>query len=323
MYFIDAVQKRSKALSVFVLTLLVVVLLITQIDWTLFEKSLINYWSLEVLFAFLLYILSFALRAWRWQYLLKNRIGFLQGFHLVGLHTIANNLFPVRSGELTFPFFAYSLYDVPVEESTAALFVARVTDIFALIALVSVSYLMIGGKSHNLWFNPLVLCLFVAVAVTVMVVLFALITDWVIKKFPDSKLALKISDVKSEIIKSYDSKALLVVALTSTGIWLVKLIAFYAVTVALLKETFPISLPMVIFAGAVSEVVASLPLQTFAELGMFEAGWAGVLMFLGIPKKIAVTLGFQVHMAYFSFSLILGLPAYLLVIKRLRRIQNG
>ena len=65
----------------------------------------------------------------------------------------------------------------------------------------------------------------------------------------------------------------------------------------------------VIFASISSGFTEILPINSFGNFGTLELGWAGGLMYFGVPTEIAIESGFALHLLAFSMAIIIGIIA--------------
>ncbi len=304
-------QSRSiKGYGIFLLTFVLLLLILWQLDINALKENLSSLFSGQLFLAFLIYLASYLLRAVRWQFLLGHGISLPSIFHIVALHTVSNNVFPFRSGELTFPYFCKRFHDIPVAISTSTLVSARMADLCSLgpLFLLSLLFLNLALKKFSLIF--LVVLILIGVAFTIPYALSIL--QWILKDlFIGKKITKYLSQAQEQYKSLWHGEKLAGLIILSLAIWTVKFGAFSLIAKKFLTSTtFHLTYWKVVLGSTASELVAALPLQTFAELGMFEAGWTGAFIFMGMARKKAVTLGFSLHLTMLLFSLIIGVPAY-------------
>jgi len=302
--------------GIFLLTFLLLLLIFWQLDIRALKENLSLLLSGQLFLAFLVYLSSYLLRAIRWQFLLGHGLPLASIFHIVALHTVSNNVFPFRSGELTFPYFCKRFHDIPLAISTSTLVSARVADLCSLGPLFFLSLLTLNLSLTRFSLVFLALLVLMGTAFTLPYVLGLL--QHLVKSLPlGEKLQGHLAQAQEQYRSLWQGKKLTGLILLSLAIWMVKFGAFFLMAKKLLaSSTFHLTYWKVVLGSTASELVAALPLQTFAEFGMFEAGWAGAFIFMGMARKEAVTLGFSLHLTFLLFSLIIGIPAYALALFR-------
>ncbi len=310
-------QNRGiKGYGVFLLTFLLLLLILWQLDIHTLKENLSTLLSGQLFLAFLVYLSSYLLRAIRWQFLLGHGLPLASIFHIVALHTVSNNVFPFRSGELTFPYFCKRFHNIPVAISTSTLVSARIADLGSLGPLFLFSLLLLNMSLTRFSLVFLFLLIFLGMAFTLPHVLGLL--QFLLKHLPlGERLHGHLVQAQEQYRSLWQGKKLAGLILLSLAIWMVKFGAFFLMAEKLLpSDTFHLNYWKVVLGSTASELVAALPLQTFAELGMFEAGWTGAFVFMGMARKEAVTLGFSLHLTILLFSLVIGIPAYVMALFR-------
>jgi uncharacterized membrane protein YbhN (UPF0104 family) len=309
-------KKVEKEYGFFLLTLLLLVLIYWQLDFKVFRENLSSIFSFQLFLAFVVYLVSYFLRALRWQFLLGKEFPLLSVFHIVVLHTVSNNVFPFRSGELTFPYFCKRFHGIPVGVSAPTLLSARLADVSTLGPLFFFSFLFLNMPVGRFFVLLLVAFVFLVIALTLPHIL--TLIQWIMGYTPlGERVEGYLSEAKNQYTHQWRGRKLAGLLSLSFSIWAVKFAAFYLIASRLLQPSvFHLTYWKVVLGSTASELIAALPLQTFAEFGMFEAGWAGAFVLMGMGMKSAVTLGFSLHIAILSFSLIVGLPGYVMVFFR-------
>ena len=296
---------RNKIITILI-TVVVLIVIITQIDLKELRENAKYFFSFPIFLAFLLYLTSFLLRALRWSFLLSGDLSVPKAFHIVSIHTVSNNIFPFRSGELTFPYFSQALYGVPFKKALVALLSARLADLWSLAVLFLFS-ISILGLSQIIPHKFLISLILLSGLFLIAPLLFVSFVDLVAKVPLFSK---KVADVRDEIQHFLKGRQLLMLLVISLSIWLVKFAAFHRIAKAYSSNGDP-GYWKVAVASIISEIMAAAPIQTVAEFGMFEAGWTGSFMLMGMSRKAALTLGFSLHVTFLLFSFLLGIPAYI------------
>lgn len=318
--FIKWRNNKRGYLFILFLTFLFLLLIFWQLDIKNLEKNLHSLLSFQVLLGFFLYLASYLLRAIRWQILLGREFLLTSLFHIVSLHTVANNIFPFRSGELTFLYFCRRFHNIPISISTPTLVSARFADLCALGPLFFFSLLYFGFPLSK--FVTVLIFIFIFFSLAYLLPHILGLLQWALGHIRMGEGITKHLSSISECYKSqWHGWNLAMLLFISLSIWVVKFLAFYFMVNGLVDPTtFHLTYWKVVLGSTASELVAALPIQSFAEFGMFEAGWSGAFIFMGMGKRAAVTSGFSLHLIMLLFSLIIGIPAYLAAF--LRRSQT-
>lgn len=280
------------------ISFLLVVFIVLNLDFGKIAQFLRKAPGALLMVAFVFYVFTFVLRAFRWKLMLYE-VPFGKLFSVVAIHTMANNLYPARTGELS---FIYLLGGLGRERLFSVLLLARFMDILCIGVIFSFSVLFLTvDKAYWLLF-PLTV-VFSAVLVAFL---------FVAEKFIPERGFL--GGVKLFFLNTKEALLSLknyvpAVFAASLLIWIVKYIAFYFLTLSVFKSFgLAVSFWQAVFGVSFSELTTVLPIHSVGGYGTFEAGWTGAYVILGFSRKVAVTSGFLFHTLLLLFSIILGLP---------------
>ncbi len=303
--------------KIFLISGIFIFFILKQLEFDLIKSGFLLFRSETIIIAFGVYLFSYILRAVRWWFLIDD-LPLISSIHIVTLHTVSNNLFPFRSGEITFPYFCGRFHNIPLSSSLPALLGARIADLCTLGPLFILALLNL--KADFLKFKSFVIT---AVVFLILAFIFPQILHLLSFLLKKSGLVSSFADKVEELRVNYEElwkgKNLFILFFLSLFIWLVKFGAFYLIASHFNVANFPLNYWKVVLGSTASEMMAAMPIQTFAEFGMFEAGWAGAFMFMGMGRREAVTLGFSLHLTILIFSIIIGMPAYILAFFRRKR----
>lgn len=85
---------------------------------------------------FAIYLCTHALRVWRLEWILGRKLAFWPVFSVLSIGYLALNTMPFRLGEFVRPYLMSERQGVPMGTGLAAVFVERLVDILALLAMV-------------------------------------------------------------------------------------------------------------------------------------------------------------------------------------------
>ncbi len=291
-------MKRAIFITV---TLILLALVLYNLDWDKIKDFLHNCDLKKIAIAYILYIGSFWARALRWKIMLKKPV-LTRLFSTVSIHTLANNIYPARSGELS---FLYLLKEHKKSELASVLLIARLSDL-ASICLIFGTSVIVLFKDHFIALASLAL----SGLICVVTLLTPKAIESIKKRLPQ-KLAVKVENLHQAL---KEQKGLLPATFTASLIvWMVKYLSFFFLSNAVLESMGRrVSLWQAVFGVSFSELTTVLPIHSFGGFGTFEAGWTGAYMILGFPKEIAVTSGFLFHVSLLLFSTLTALPFLML-----------
>lgn len=120
------------------ISVLTIVLIISQIEWELLRDSLAAARFGYVIPAALLLVLGLFARGQRWRVLLSDGLPYWRAFHIMNVAYLINNLLPFRVGEVARAFLATRARPpVPVPKSASTIIVERLLDVLAVVLMLA------------------------------------------------------------------------------------------------------------------------------------------------------------------------------------------
>ena len=302
------------AISLLVTALLVALLLwLVPLGTVLAATRSLSPWALAAGFA--LYVASYCLRTLRWMVLLGARgIRFHELLAVTAGHTLSNNFLPARTGEVSYIVLVRRYFAVSVEDGLATLLFARLLDMITLLSLfipcsgVLLSDAQTRGRIVVLASVSLVVLLWVSLAPDRIVRLVLAPArrlsggDGPLGRWSE-KLARRVEEIGRSVEKIKHRGIIVAGMGLSLLNWLAKFLMFHVFVMAMGVD---IHFFKVIMGAAVSELTTVLPVHGVAGLGTMEAGWTIGFVLLGLDKESAVATGFNAHVLYLLFSVVLG-----------------
>jgi uncharacterized membrane protein YbhN (UPF0104 family) len=249
-----------------------------------------------------LVLTSYAMRAVRlYVYFREAMQGqFLLALKLMLQHNLANNLLPMRSGEVSFPVLMYSYFQIPLGRSVPALLWFRVFDLHSLLLL---ALWALG----NQWFNPYLMGLVLILWLAVPWLLFVF-NHWLLAHLSGSQPGRFVGFLVKLLQGAPGDQGLLFkIWFWSLLNWLVKLVAF-AWVLALFAQVGVAAALLGVIGG---ELTSVLPVHGVAGAGTYEAGIVAALLPFGVTAETAIAAAVNVHLFLLGASLIGGLLSLL------------
>jgi uncharacterized membrane protein YbhN (UPF0104 family) len=267
----------------------------------------------ELLPLLLLSALSYGLRAVRvYDYFRPRFRGrFPTVLRLSVLHNSANNLLPMRAGEMVFPWLMGRYFSHGFLDATAALVWIRLLDLHSL-GLIGILTLWLRSPS---WIWP--------VAAIAWLALLPLAY-----KGGSAMPAGEGGGVRRLLRRALQAAPasfgrVLRVYLWTTLIWASKFAAF----AALLHHFLPVSLWLVLTGVMGAELSSVLPFHGIAGSGSYELAMVAALVPLGVSPQAALAGAVNLHLFLLGVTLLLGGLAFLLPVQRppteLAKTMNG
>lgn len=279
--------------------------LVVAVQLTLGWGALLAPWlafsPLLIVWLFGLTALSYGLRALRiYDWFSPRFKGHgLAVLRLSVLHNMANNLLPMRSGELVFPWLMRRYFGFALVDSTASLIWIRIMDLHFL-GLVAFLILYLRAPSWLWWVAAAawvaglsVLALIARAGASLRVDGSGRLAGLV------ARLAEAAPREPGRIIRAY---------LLTAATWTLKFIAFASV----LQHFVPVDFWRVMTGVMGAELSSVLPFHGIAGSGSYELAAVAGLVPLGVDPQLALAGAVNLHLFLLGCTLILGALALLL-----------
>ena len=272
-----------------------------SVGWGTLLAPWLAFSPLLVAWLFLLTALSYGLRAvrvhdWFCPRLQGQFIGVLR---LTILHNSANNLLPMRTGELVFPWLMRRYFGFGLLEATAALLWIRILDMHFL-GLVAILILDLRDPWWVWWAVGLV---WVAGLSVLALIGRVGASPWLTGGGRPRALVRQVAAAAPR-----DPWLIARVYLWTAGTWTLKFIAFASVLAHFVPAAF-----WRVLAGVMgAELSSVLPVHGIAGSGSYEIAAMAALVPLGVAPKVALAGAVNLHLFVLGTTLLLGGLAFLL-----------
>ncbi|QGU32378.1 lysylphosphatidylglycerol synthase transmembrane domain-containing protein [Thermochromatium tepidum] len=250
---------------------------------------------------FLLTALSYGLRAVRVSDYFGARLAgrFPSVLRLTILHNTANNLLPMRMGELVFPWLMRRYFGQGLLDSAAALVWIRLLDLHFLV-LVALLILQLGHPSWLWW--PAGGLWIAGLGVLIL-----------LSGMGESSMlagAGRLRSILRRVLQAVPGDPWLIARLYgwTVLIWGLKFVAF----ASLLRSFLPIDLWRLLAGVMGAELSSVLPVHGIAGSGSYELAVVAALTPLGVDPKRALAGAVNLHLFLLGSTLLLGALAFLL-----------
>jgi uncharacterized membrane protein YbhN (UPF0104 family) len=259
--------------------------------------------ALELLPLLLLSALSYGLRAVRvYDYFRPRFRGrFPTVLRLSVLHNSANNLLPMRAGEMVFPWLMGRYFSHGFLDATAALVWIRLLDLHSL-GLIGMLTLWLRSAS---WIWPVA-------AIAWLALLPLAYKGRLVMPAGEGGRVRRFLRRALEAAPTSFGRVLRVYSWT-TLIWGSKFVAF----AALLHHFLPVGLWMVLTGVMGAELSSVLPFHGIAGSGSYELAMVAALVPLGVSPQAALAGAVNLHLFLLGVTLLLGGLAFLLPVQRM------
>ncbi len=297
-------------------TVLVTVLALGLFAWFLSHANLTSVWAqvrrarVDLLFlGFLAVVVTYVIRAWRWQYLL-HPIGptrFRTAFRTTVIGFAALGLLPARAGDVLRPYLLARQEGLSVSATLATIVMERVFDLVAVLTLLAIYVWGVGATTTIP--AALLRTIEISAAVGGLAAVALLGLMWVVATHPErigdlvltagrvlpTRIAMKVSEFARKFSAGFaaarDPRALAMATAWSFPLWVAIAAETWLVTIA-----FGIAMP---FTGTFllqALLVIGVAVPTPGAVGSYhEAYRIGVTTFFGAAEDAAVAAAIVTH----------------------------
>jgi glycosyltransferase 2 family protein len=273
-----------------------------------------------LLAAVVLATLTFPLRLIRWRLLLRDDRGqaYPAGplWHAVALGFMANNVLPLRAGELVRAYAASRLAGVRFATVLSSIAVERIFDALTVVALLTLALLTpdlppsisVGGVSVAHMAQVGGIAGGAALLVAILVLAAPLAAERLVRRLlPWHRVADRIvsliEGIRQGLVVLRTPARLLAVVFWSLVLWLVNALAFY---VGFWSFDIPVGYPGTLLLQGLLALGISIP-STPGFFGPFEAVIVAVLALYAVPRDLAFSYAISFHLTSFIPITLMGL----------------
>ena len=319
---------NRKIYSIFVaiiITIALLVILLSQIKLSDVVEILAKIKPAYLVIGFILYAFSYLLRALRFHILLNKEVGIKELFSIVSVHNMALNIFPARSGELSYIYMLKKRHDKNVGEGAASLLAARMFDIISI----SIIFFTLAIMAHDIpdfMVKAIPIVGFLLFLIVSLLLTFMYQCSKFVGGVRNISTYFKLNEIEfiKYIFRKLDEMALcferihrsefILSLLISLMLWLTLYSINYLLTVAM---GINLQIEAVFLASTFLFMIWILPIQGIGGFGTFEGSWAISFMAVGVAKEAAISSGFLMHIFGIFCLIILYIIGFMLQMKKL------
>ena len=310
---------RNKILSITVtaIVMVIAVYLLWQFNGSNnLLKTFKNINPIIAILAFFLYILTLVAKAFRYRFILKNKISINKLLSIVSIHSFWNNILPFKSGEITYLYMINEEKNISNGENVISLLLTRVFDVLIILIFLLISVFFIFHNNSKflesvpLTFVVSILILGVAILLSVIFYRYKLSKFFSNLSFRNSFLA-KGSRIISETFLAFNQirgiRRLSILTILSFSVWILDTLFIWA---TLFSVGFRFSVIEAAFIGVFPVLAGLIPINLVGNFGAFEGTVTGGLVLLNISIETAFSLSFVLHIQTLLFSSALFIFAF-------------
>lgn len=295
-------------------------LIIRQVDLGEVRRHLASAHRVPLLGAVVLATLTFPIRAIRWRHLLRRPDGgpmpFAPLWYATAIGFMANNVLPLRAGEILRPFAAARLADVRFTTALASIAVERIFDALTIVLLLTIALASPGlGADVAIGGMPVSRLAGVAAAISAagllagsLVVARPLAAERLIRRLVPSariadRLVALIEGIRQGLAALDSPRRLVPVVLWSLVLWLVNAASFWVCFAAF---DIPVGPAGALLVQGLLVFGVSVP-STPGYVGPFEAAIVAGLALYGVSQDRSFSYALAYHVTTFIPIVLLGL----------------
>jgi glycosyltransferase 2 family protein len=275
--------------------------------------------------AFVAYYLTFPLRAWRWQYLLRRagiQVRLRDAAEIFCLSWYVNCLAPARLGDVYRAYLLRTHEGAPLPKTVGTLLIERVADILGVFVIAVTAGLWSFQGRVSPAAEPLLLAgVGIALAVLTLVVVLRIARGWIARRLPSAAESVW-QGLQEGSAAAFSPRDAATVAAATAGIWLLEGVRLFLVVLALGLPEIGIGFSTAVFVALIGSLFTILPL-TPAGVGFVEAGIVYALTLYGVPTNSAAAAALADRSITLLSVLVLGTILYALSRKAGRAVING
>jgi len=270
------------------------------LDLTAVVSAIIALPAQTAVVIFLLGAVSWLLRGLR-TWLLFEQLPLMEALGMSFVHNTANNLAPMRLGELALPMLARWLGNVEFSVGLTSLLWIRLLDLISLIGisvcivfLPTVGTIMLALLAALVFFTPLLIAI-------------------IIPKTQHIRLPQILEQARAQLIyEAQNGKRLHRMWRLTILAWLSKIMGMGVLLATL--SGIPMTDVITTILGA--ELSSILPIHGLAGAGSYEAGGIIGSTLMGLSPVLALEMTIQLHIYVLSLTAVFGILGVLLLLKR-------
>jgi len=319
-------NKRRKELIGVVVAVALILVLLSQIQFSELASALASIHPVYLGVGFALYFSTYFLRALRFKVILGDDAKYSDLVKVLFIHNMVNQVLPARTGEISYVYLMEKR-DLPINKGISSLALARVFDLVSIALLFLVALLVLRQMNAAFLNLMYVMSFVVGMALFSLFCLFVykkkfidkvqILTELLkVHKFDITKRALEKGEETIEDMKAITSKKVFLYStLISLAIWSISTVLMYML---LSQMNVILSIWEVCLGSMVIVITSILPIHSVGGFGTTESVWASIYITLGVSREMAIASGIGIHLIIFMYLLIIGIAGMVLMKMDLR-----
>ncbi len=299
----------KKTLFSFLLAFIIFYFFLSKIDIRNVAKAISNANTYLLVFAFLLYYISFLFKSFRWKVIIKN-IGFKTRltsiYEIYFLGQFVNTILPGRIGDFYRAQLMKANYGIARSKIIATIFNEKIIDLTFIISLLLISVVVLFGINIPKGIIQILILGLILIIVIFSLLIFMKKLRMILFSQIPKNIQIIAENFEKSYLKSINFRTLPIILIYTLLIWFFEFLIFFLVTKSI---GLKLSISLIIFSVLMANLLLILPI-TPSGLGVVEAGVIGVLIFVGINKDISVAVALLNNIVNYWNQLLFGFIAY-------------
>ncbi len=314
------IKQTLLKLAAIILTITLVAILLSQINAGDVMDMLAKIKPAYLVIGFILYAISYFFRALRFHILLNKEVGIKELFSIVSVHNMALNIFPARSGELSYIYMLKKRHDKNIGEGAASLLAVRMFDIIS-ISIIFFALALLAHDIPDFMVKAIPIVGLLLLFIVSILLTFMYQCSKFVANIRNISIYLKLNELEfiKYIFRKLDEMALcferihrsefILSLLISLMLWLTLYSINYLLAFAM---GINLQIESIFLASTILFMIWILPIQGIGGFGTFEGSWAVSFMAVGVAKEAAISSGFLMHIFGIFCLLILFIIGFIL-----------
>jgi len=302
-----------------IVTIVLFIILFSQIELKDIIEILKKINPLYLIAGFIPYIASYLLRAMRLHILLNKEVGVKKLFSIVCIHNAALNIFPVRSGELSYIYLLNKRHKIAIGEGVASLILIRIQDFI----MISFLFFLFTFTSYDLptnLMNTIKIISLILVFTILVFLIFLRNCERFINWLKIISIILNINErhLINYLFRKMDEMSGSLKKITfNQVIWstILSIFSYIMVYLSILMiiNAMGISMALELFllSSTFFMMTMIIPIQGIGGFGTMEGGWAISFMIFGLAKEIAISSGIIMHIISIIYIILLFIIGFI------------
>lgn len=275
-----------------------------------------------ILYLFLLYYLTYFLRALRVSIWLKNVLSLKDCFCVVSIHEMLAQLVPFRLGEVSFVLLIKRIAKIPLGRVVGVYLSVRLLDVFSILFSFVVGLFFVE-IFNSLKFNFKLISIILLFLFVSCSIIFLFLRERVFaffeKQSQNGYLFGVVSKQVCSLLVGFNDLSFKRVGLCIIISFLLWQIHFYILFFIFKNLSVCLSFQKVAVLSGMVAVSSVVPIPSFAGIGVIDGVWVALLVLAGVEKSLAISSIIISHAVVMLFYVILGVVGLFLLRKSLRR----